>query len=561
MKNTTYIAPSLPGASPSPLRYRAWALLLIAAATLPLLLSTASSSFAGSATWKASPATGDWNTAGNWTAGGPPNGSADTATFATSNRTGVSLSANTEVNGIVFNAGGNAFTITAPATFTLTISGVGITNNSGITQNFIAGFAGSSAGEIAFTNSATAGSLTRFTNIGSAVSGAFGGFIEFFGTSTAGSGAFINNAGTVSGANGGFTQFTNSATADSGAFTNNGGMVSGASGGGTFFVDTSTAGSGTFTNNGGTVSGAGGGLMEFFNTSTAGNATLFANGFLGGGGGGAILFLSDSTGSTSRVEVFGNGTGASTDGFLDISFHNAPGVAIGSIEGSGAVFLGANKLTVGSNKRSTTFSGVMQDGGDAGGTGGSLTKTGKGKLSLTNANTYTGGTTVTKGTLLVKNTTGSATGSGAVHVNAGTLGGTGKIAGAVTLGTGSGAGAFLSPGNSATKPGTLTINNHALTFNADATYECALDRTSLKATQVVAKGVTINSAQFTFADLGAGTLTTGTVLTVINNTSASAIVGTFSNLADGSTFTSGGNTFQASYTGGTGNDLTLTVVP
>src|SRR6266568_1910507 len=368
MKNTTYIAPSLLGVSPSPLRSRAWALLLIAATILTLLLSTASSSFAGSATWLASPPTGNWNHAANWTPATIPNGPSDTATFATSNRTGVSLSANTEVNGIVFNAGGNAFTITAPATFTLTISGVGITNNSGITQNFIAGFAGSSAGEIAFTNSATAGSLTRFTNIGSAVSGAFGGFIEFFGTSTAGSGAFINNAGTVS--------------------------------------------------------GAGGGLTEFINTSTAGNATLFANGFLGGGGGGAILFLSDSTGSTSRVEVFGNGTGASTDGFLDISFHNAPGVAIGSIEGSGAVFLGANKLTVGSNKRSTTFSGVMQDGGDAGGTGGSLTKTGKGKLSLTNANTYTGGTTVTKRTLLVKNTTGSATGSGAVHVNAGTLGGT-----------------------------------------------------------------------------------------------------------------------------------------
>src|SRR5438132_8391674 len=96
---------------------------LVAAAILLLLLSTASSSFAGSAKWKASPATGDWNTAGNWTAGGPPNGSADTATFASSNITGVSLSANTQVNGIVFNAGGSAFTITASPTFGLTISG------------------------------------------------------------------------------------------------------------------------------------------------------------------------------------------------------------------------------------------------------------------------------------------------------------------------------------------------------------------------------------------------------------------------------------------------------
>ena len=33
------------------------------------------------------------------------------------------------------------------------------------------------------------------------------------------------------------------------------------------------------------------------------------------------------------------------------------------------------------------------------------------------------------------------------------------------------------------------------------------------------------------------------------------------NLPDGSTFTAGRNNYQASYEGGTGNDLTLTVVP
>jgi len=48
---------------------------------------------------------------------------------------------------------------------------------------------------------------------------------------------------------------------------------------------------------------------------------------------------------------------------------------------------------------------------------------------------------------------------------------------------------------------------------------------------------------------------------VINNTAGTPILGNFSNLANGSTFTSNGNNFQASYTGGTGNDLTLTVVP
>src|SRR6266481_3893346 len=98
----------------SPSRSLGWAFLPSAAAILTLLLSTASSSFAGSATWKASPVDVVWNNAGNWTAGGPPNGPADTATFATSNiRRPLIGEGSTEVNGIVFNPGASAFTITS----------------------------------------------------------------------------------------------------------------------------------------------------------------------------------------------------------------------------------------------------------------------------------------------------------------------------------------------------------------------------------------------------------------------------------------------------------------
>ena len=90
------------------------------------------------------------------------------------NTTGVSISANTEVNGIVFNSGASAFTITASPTFTLTISGIGITNNSGTAQNFVTAVDGAgNNGTIVFTNSATAGTLTVFTNEGGAVG--FGG--------------------------------------------------------------------------------------------------------------------------------------------------------------------------------------------------------------------------------------------------------------------------------------------------------------------------------------------------------------------------------------------------
>ena len=48
---------------------------------------------------------------------------------------------------------------------------------------------------------------------------------------------------------------------------------------------------------------------------------------------------------------------------------------------------------------------------------------------------------------------------------------------------------------------------------------------------------------------------------VIANTSATPISGAFSNLPDGGILNVGGNNLQASYEGGDGNDLTLTVVP
>jgi hypothetical protein len=148
-----------------------------------------------------------------------------------------------------------------------------------------------------------------------------------------------------------------------------------------------------------------------------------------------------------------------------------------------------------------------------------------------------------------------------VQVNLGTLKGTGKIDGAITVGNGSNSGAILLAGNSTSSPGTLTVNS-ALTFEALSSYKCALSRSSVKASQINALGVIIDStATFTFVDTGTGTLAVGTLFTVINNISASPITGRFSNLPQGSIFTSNGNNFKVNYTGGTGNDLTLKVVP
>ena len=91
------------------------------------LLFILQTAFAGSATWQLNPVSGDWNTAANWTPPTITNGSADTATFDVSNQTSLTLSANTEVNGIVFNAGASAFTIALSGGLTLTLSGTGIT--------------------------------------------------------------------------------------------------------------------------------------------------------------------------------------------------------------------------------------------------------------------------------------------------------------------------------------------------------------------------------------------------------------------------------------------------
>lgn len=97
----------------------------------------------------------------------------------------------------------------------------------------------------------------------------------------------------------------------------------------------------------------------------------------------------------------------------------------------------------------TTFSGagnlsvLGQLVGPSSSRGGGIVKSGTGTLYLAGNNSYQGGTSIQQGSLLVANPTGSATGSGSVEVLSGaSLGGTGAIAGNVTVA----AGGSLQPG-------------------------------------------------------------------------------------------------------------------
>ena len=153
--------------------------------------------------------------------------------------------------------------------------------------------------------------------------------------------------------------------------------------------------------------------LNFNDRSTAGTATITTN------SGGITEFTNMSTGADARLITNAGGT-------VDISRLALGGTTAGSIEGAGTYSLGSKELTVGLNNLSTVVSGVIVDGGAAGGTGGSLIKAGTGTLTLTADNTYSGGTTIQAGTLVagVPNAAqeiSNALGTGNVFLQGGTM--------------------------------------------------------------------------------------------------------------------------------------------
>jgi autotransporter-associated beta strand protein len=381
-----------------------------AALRFSLIFLVSAVAYADSAQWNLNPASGDWNTAANWTPMTVPNGPADIATFALSNTTNISISEDTEVNGIAFTPGATSpYLIAVRPELTLTISDVGIVNNSGMTQNFVTAVDETgNFGQIVFTNSATAGTSIIFINNGSAADFVLGGETAFFDTSTAANGTFVNEGSTGPSSGGGSTEFYDSSTAGNANFTNKDGIGTSTSatvfhntstaangfftndgagtlgfvfaeGGQTIFYDTSTAGNGTFTNNGATVSGGFGGATDFDDGSTAANGIFINNGGAASGvaahGGGTTYFVGTSTAgngtfTNNAATASGAESGVTEFGILP---DDPPSAGNGTFINNGATISGAvGGKTVFYEASTAESATLIANGGTNGGEGGAI---------------------------------------------------------------------------------------------------------------------------------------------------------------------------------------------
>ena len=344
------------------------------------------------------------------------------------------------------NSGGEAeFNNTSSAGHATIANNTGVTNFNDTSTAGHAAIANNNNGITNFNNTSTAGNaaiannggITNFNNTSTAGHAAIAnndtGVTNFNDTSTAGDAAIVNNnngttnfnststAGGAAIANlGGITNFNGASTAGDAAIANGGGVtiitgthtpspaIPSNNNGLTIFSNGSTAGNAAIINNAH-------GETEFFNASIADNATIITN------SGGLVLFFDASTGGQARFITNAGGT-------FNISNLTSSGMTAGSIEGAGAYFLGSKALTIGLNNLSTEVSGIIADGGVlpggsdlfiASGTGGSLIKVGTGTLTLTGANTYSGGTSFNGGILAVN---GDANlGTGGLSFNGGAL--------------------------------------------------------------------------------------------------------------------------------------------
>jgi autotransporter-associated beta strand protein len=204
------------------------------------------------------------------------------------------------------------------------------------------------------------------------------------------------------------------------------------------------------------------------------------------------------TGSSNAVFDLGNTSATlnNRNGGITVYLGALIGGASTSLEGSTSA---NNTYVIGGKNLDTTFAGKIYEYVPF--RSNNIVKVGTGTFTLTGANTYTAGTIVNGGTLLVNNTTGSGTGTNYVAVNSGgTLGGTGFIYGAVT----NYAGGTIWPGSNGV--GQLTLkSNLFLSAGSFLNFQLGASSDKLVVSNALVLNGTINVANA--AGFGPGTYT------------------------------------------------------
>jgi autotransporter-associated beta strand protein len=424
-------------------------------------------------------------------------------------------------NGGAFTTNGNIFTGNSATSSQFFLSGGTFTESAGTTYLGIVN-GGSGTLNVSNTAAVSLAALNLGYNAGSA------GTVNVSGGSITVT-AFSVIGGYNTGGTGIWSQTGGTAT-----FQNNINLAN--SGNGTVSVS-----AGTFTQTTGTVYlGVAAGVTGTLNVSGTGTVALnqINFGYLSAT---SIATINLDGGTLAVKSLTGAGGGGVANGINTLNFNGGILRAAASFSTPGGVnyVVKNGGATVDTNSFNVTVGQVVAHG--TGAATDSLAKTGSGNLTLTGANTYTGGTTVKAGKLLANNTSGSATGTSAVTVQStATLGGTGAISGPVTLQSG----ATLAPGVT----GIESLDIGALTVSAGATVATEINSSGSPTADVV--NVTGNvslGGTLTVTDIAAtpATIVLGTKLTLVSYTGT--VTGAFNGLGEGASFNVGSNTFKIRY--------------